>query len=322
MAALSIAGSEAFPPSARIGGVLAATLTPVGTALGPDLERVVEHCARLLRDGCDGINLLGTTGEAVSFSVGQRLAVMRAIAGSGLPLERFMVGTGASALADAVELTAAAAELGFAGALVLPPFYYKNVGDDGLFAHFATLIERVARPSLKLYLYHFPALSGVPFTPAVIARLVDAYPETIAGLKDSSGDMAYADAVVAAFPGLDVFPSTEAILLDARRRGFAGCISATVNVTGRLAGMVWRANGSPDAAADQTALTALRTTIAKRPLVPAIRHTAARLFADAALARMLPPLTPLGADDARALDAELDAQPAFRALTLAAGSNA
>jgi len=299
---------------ARLGGVFAAALTPVGANLEPDLERVVAHCGRLLRDGCDGINLLGTTGEAVSFSVAQRLAVMEAIAVSGLPLERFMVGTGASALADAVTLTAAAARLGFAGALVLPPFYYKGVGDEGLVAHFAALIERVAAPALRLYLYHFPALSGVPFTPASIARLVSAYPATIAGLKDSSGDMAYADAIVAAFPGLAVFPSTEAILLDARRRGFAGCISATVNVTAPLAGRVWRANGSAEAAADQAALSALRATIARRPLVPAIRHAAARLFADPAFARMLPPLVPLSPDEARALDAELDAQAAFRDL--------
>lgn len=290
----------------------------MGPDLAPDLERVVAHCGRLLHDGCDGINLLGTTGEAVSFSVAQRLAVMEAIAASGLPTARFMVGTGAAALADAVTLTAAAARLGFAGALVLPPFYYKDVGDDGLVAHFAALIERVAAPALKLYLYHFPALSGVPFTQAAIGRLLAAYPATIAGLKDSSGDLAYSDAVAAAFPELAVFPSSEAILLDARRRGFAGCISATVNVTGPLAARVWRANGAAEAAADQAALAALRATIARRPLVPAIRHTAARLFADAAFARMLPPLVPLSADEAFALDAELDGQPAFRALTSSA----
>jgi hypothetical protein len=199
--------------------VIAAALTPVGPDFAPDLSRVVAHCGRLLRDGCDGINLLGTTGEAVSFSVAQRLAVMEAIAASGLPPARFMVGTGAAALADAVTLTAAATRLGFAGALVLPPFYYKDVGDDGLYAHFATLIERVAAPALKLYLYHFPALSGVPFSRGAIGRLVAAYPTTIAGLKDSSGDLAYAQAVVTEFPELAVFPSTEAILLDARRRG-------------------------------------------------------------------------------------------------------
>jgi len=298
--------------------VIAAALTPVGPDFAPDLSRVVAHCGRLLRDGCDGINLLGTTGEAVSFSVAQRLAVMEAIAASGLPPARFMVGTGAAALADAVTLTAAATRLGFAGALVLPPFYYKDVGDDGLYAHFATLIERVAAPALKLYLYHFPALSGVPFSRGAIGRLVAAYPTTIAGLKDSSGDLAYAQAVVTEFPELAVFPSTEAILLDARRRGFAGCISATANVTAPLAARVWRANGAADAASDQAALAALRVTIARRPLIPAIRHTAARLFTDAAFARMLPPLVPLSAHEALALDAELDGQPAFRALTPAA----
>ena len=276
------------------------------------------HCRWLLAHGCDGINLLGTTGEATSLSRVQRFGAMEAIAGTALPLERFMVGTGASALADAVALTAHAAELGFAGALVIPPFYFKNVPEDGVFAFYATLIDRVARPDLAFYLYHFPALSGVPFTLALIERLVRAYPGAIAGLKDSSGDMDYARSVVAAFPDLDVFPSTEGTLARAKRDGYAGCISATVNVTAPLAGDVWQAR-EDDVTRLQTqqALAAVRATIAGYSLVPALRHLVAALDGDAGWLRTMPPLAPLEPRDAAALDAALATEPAFARMAAA-----
>jgi len=240
---------------------------------------------------------------------------MESIAASDLPLERFMVGTGANALADAVTLTARAMELGYAGALVIPPFYFKNVTEEGVFAYYAALIERVARLPLRLYLYHFPAVSGVPFTPALIARLVRAYPGTVVGVKDSSGDMGYAQSVAAAFPELDVFPSTEAALATGKRDGYAGCISATTNVTAPLAAAVWRAR-EDDGAREETqrALTRLRATIGRYPLVPAIRHVVARHGGDNGWLRLLPPLAPLGSGDAAALDAALAAQPEFASL--------
>ncbi len=284
------------------------------------------HCRWLLAHGCDGINLLGTTGEATSLSTAQRLTVMEAVAGGGLPLERFMVGTGASALADAATLTARAVELGFAGALVIPPFYFKDVSEDGVVAYLAALIERVARAELRLYLYHFPAQSGVPFTLTLIDRLVRAYPEVIVGLKDSSGDMAYAKSVAAMFPELDVFPSTEAVLALGRREGYAGCISATVNVTAPLAGEVWHAReDDPGRLGAQRALTQLRATIGRYPLVPALRHLIARHSGDERWRRLLPPLAPLRSADAAALDAALAAQPAFASiatLLASAGSEA
>ena len=289
----------------RLAGVCAAALTPLDADLAPDTEALVAHLRRLLAGGCDAINLLGTTGEATSFSVEQRLRVLEAVASSGLPLGAIMVGTGAAALADAVRLTRRATELGYAGALVIPPFYYKNVGDDGVTAYYAALIERVADPRLRLYLYHFPAMSGVPITAEAIARLRSAYGATIAGVKDSANAPGYAAGLVAQCADLDVFPSTEAILATARRDGFAGCISATVNVTAELAGSVWHAGeDDPQRASRQELLSAQRATIARYPLIPALRHLMARRTGDDAWLRIVPPLRPLEARDAAQLDAE------------------
>lgn len=220
----------------KLKGVIAAAATPLAADLSIDLHRLVSHCRSLLGEGgCDGINLLGTTGEATSFSVGQRIEAMRAVAKGRLPLDRFMVGTGAAALEDAVRLTAEAKALGFAGALLLPPFYYKGIGADGLVGYVDTLVRRVGAEGLNLYLYHFPANSGVPYSADVVSRLRDMLPDTLVGLKDSSGDLDYSADLVRRLPGFDVFPSAEASLGRAAELGFAGCISATANVTGRFA---------------------------------------------------------------------------------------
>ena len=164
--------------------------------------------------------MLGTTGEATSFSLEQRKAVMTAYKQTGLPLDRLMVGTGAAATSDAIALTRHAAELGFAGALVLPPFYYKGVPDDGLAAYVAAIVKATSEKPIPIYLYHFPSQSGLPWHVKLIARLLEAHKDRIVGLKDSSGDMAYAREAAGVAKGFDVFPSTEACLLEARTRHF------------------------------------------------------------------------------------------------------
>src|SRR6202163_3352231 len=240
--ALGMSGSPV-----RIRGVVTAVATPVDAALQPDHHALVEHARWLLGNGCDGLNVLGTTGSFASFTVAQRLGIMHALASSGLPLHAMMVGTGASALGDAVELTRAAVALRFAGALVIPPFYYKGVPGDGVFAYLATLIERVGSDALRLYLYNFPANSGVPYTLPLVAPLLATYPNVIVGLKDSSNDADYAAALQREFPQLDVFPSSESVLAASRRAGYAGCISATANITAPLAGALWSHPGVADA---------------------------------------------------------------------------
>lgn len=293
----------------RLTGVCAATLTPLDEARAPDHAALIAHCRRLLANGCDAINLLGTTGEATSFSVDARLGVMEAVAASGLPLSRFMVGTGAAAFADALTLTRAAVRLGFAGALVIPPFYFKNITDDGMFAYYDALIERVGDERLRLYLYHFPQLSGFAFSPPLVARIAAAFGRTLAGLKDSSGAAGYAESIVAVCPDIAVFPSSEAALGDAAAKGFAGCISATVNVSAPLAGDIWRgARGS------HAALGAIRALLARHQLVPAIRAVMASLRGDDGWLRLMPPLAPLGPQATDELLRSLDAIPDFAAV--------
>ena len=299
--------------AARIRGVVAAVATPVDAALQPDLGALIEHSRWLLGNGCDGLNILGTTGGFASLSVAQRLAVMRELASSGLPLSAMMVGTGTSALEDTVELTRAANDLGFGGALVIPPFYYKNVSEDGVFAYYANLIERAGGHSSRLYLYNFPAMSGVAFTPALVGRLLQAYPNVIAGLKDSSNDAAYVAALHEAYPQLDVFPSSEAVLATARRSGYAGCISATVNLTAPLAARVW--DGADDVGTDalQRDLAAIRTAIASVPLIPAVHALLADLRHDGVWSNLMPPLHALTATERAALDSKL-AQTAYESI--------
>ena len=269
---------------AKLRGVIAAIATPLTDEGVPDAARFLKLAKRLLDNGCDGLNVLGTTGEATSFTVEERLALMRAVAGSDLDLGRMMVGTGASATGDAVALTAAASELGFAGALVLPPFYYKGVPDAGIVDYFRAIAA--ASGKVPLYLYNFPAMSGVTYTLGLVRALMDALPGRIAGLKDSSGDLAYAREVAAISDELAVFPSNEAVLIEARRGALAGCISATANLN---AGFCARAFHE----GDQTALAKavrVRALFDGKPLVPGVKAALSALHNDAALGRVKPPL--------------------------------
>ena len=296
--------------SPRLRGVIAATATPIDADFRPDLGRLVRPCRALLDGGCDAINLLGTTGEATAFGVEQRIAVMRAIAESGLPLDRFMVGTGIPALDETVRLTRVACDLGFAGALVLPPFYYPDVSDDGLVAYIDALVARVGHPRLAVYLYHIPQNTKVPWPLEVVARLRDRHGATLAGLKDSAGDLAYARSIVAAVPGFDVFPSSEATLGNAAADGFAGCISATVNVTARESQAAWSGQGSASGAAAAKKAAELRAIVAGHPLVAAVKSLLAARYRDDAWRRLALPLVALDSDRAAALHEAYDRRAA------------
>ena len=295
-------------PAPALRGVIAAIATPVGSDGEPDLARATKLARYLLDNGCDGLNVLGTTGEATSFSLAQRQSVMSAYAQAGLPLDRMMVGTGAAAVADAVALTRHAAALGFAGALVLPPFYYKGVPDDGLAAYIGTLVEATAAQPIPIYLYHFPAQSGLPWHPKLVRRLLETFRTRLVGLKDSSGDMAYAREVAAISPAFHVFPSTEAVLIEARGGAFAGCISATANLNADLCQRAW---SQGDAAALDSAVT-IRKLFDGRPLVPGVKALLAHIHRDAALARVLPPLAAFSPADNAAVVAGYDQARAKR----------
>jgi 4-hydroxy-tetrahydrodipicolinate synthase len=296
------------PVSKTLSGVIAAVATPIDESGAPDLKRAVSLARYLLDNGCDGLNVLGTTGEATSFSLDERKGVMDAYKANGLPLHRLMVGTGAAAMSDAIALTRHAAELGFGGALVLPPFYYKGVPDDGLVAYIDTLVTATQSKPIPLYLYHFPAMSGLPWHVALIERLLESYPSRIVGLKDSSGDMAFARSAAAISPDFAVFPSTEACLIEARAGDFAGCISATANLNADLCGRAW-------ATGDTTALDAavkIRKLFDGKPLVPGVKALLAHIHGDAGLARVKPPLAPFSAADRASVIAGHDAVRAKR----------
>jgi len=295
-------------PKEKLSGVIAAIATPIDEAGNPDLARAVKLARFLLDNGCDGLNVLGTTGEATSFSRYERKMVMDAYKAHDLPLRRLMVGTGAAAIADAVALTQHAAMLGFAGALVLPPFYYKGAPDDGLVAYVDTIVKATADNPIPLYLYHFPAMSGIPWHVALVRRLRETHGARIVGLKDSSGDMDYARAAAAIDKDFAVFPSTEAALLDARAGAFAGCISATANCNADLCSRAWREG---DAAALEAAV-AIRKLFDGKPLVAGVKALLAHIHGDAAFARVKPPLAAFSAADRAAVIAGYDAIRAKR----------
>jgi len=290
-------------PAKTLSGVIAAITTAVDQAGEPDSARSTAFARFLLDNGCDGLNVLGTTGEATSFSLDQRKRVMSAYAASGLPLDRMMVGTGAAALADAIALTKHAAELGFAGALVLPPFYYKGVPDDGLVAYIEAIVNATAERPIPIYLYHFPAQSGLPWHVALIRRLLGEFGDRIVGLKDSSGDMAFAAEAAAVSPRFKVFPSTEAALPQARSGPFAGCISATANLNADLCA---RAYCTGDAAA-LTEAVAIRNLFDGKALVSGVKTLVAHIHGDPQWARTAPPLAAFPAGDRVAVVAGYEA---------------
>jgi len=269
----------------KIRGVVAAVATPINEDGSPDTARATKLARFLLDNGCDGLNVLGTTGEATSFSLDERKRVMDAYKSAGLPLDRMMVGTGASATADAIALTQYASDLGFAGALVLPPFYYKAVPDDGLVAYIEQIVKATSAKPLPIYLYHYPQQSGLHWHIALVKRLLDTFGARIVGLKDSSGDMNYAREAAAISKSFDVFPSTEAVLLEARGGAFAGCISATANLNADLCQRAWKG--------DQSALdaaVAIRKLFEGKALVSGVKALLSHIHSDPALARMKPPL--------------------------------
>src|SRR5512146_1777174 len=204
----------------RIKGVLAPVVTPFKADLSPDTERFTAQCKWLLSQNC-GLAVFGTNSEANSLSVNERIALLEALASAGLDTSRMMPGTGCCALTDSVRLTEQAVKLGCAGVLMLPPFYYKGVSDEGLYRNFAEIIERVGDKRLRIYLYHIPPVAVVGISPRLVERLLKTYPAAIAGMKDSSGDWNNTKMMLDAFArsGFDVFAGSESFLLANMRNG-------------------------------------------------------------------------------------------------------
>lgn len=288
----------------RPAGVYAAVLTPFDAAGAPDPAQLALHCRWLLNRGCNGLSVLGTTGEANSLSVDERIALLEELLARGIPAQTLLPGTGCCAIPDTVRLTARAVQLGAPGVLMLPPFYYKGVREDGLFAFFADVIEAVCDARLRIYLYHFPQMSGVPFTPTLIERLRSRYPQTIAGMKDSSGDLPNMLANAARFPGLDVFTGADEHLLALLQGGGAGCITGVCNVAAAEAARVftrWRQGDTAAAADAQQRLSQIRSAFLAYPLSAALKEVLAQHTGQSQWRQIRPPLTALSTEEATTL---------------------
>jgi 4-hydroxy-tetrahydrodipicolinate synthase len=289
----------------RLSGVLSPVVTPFSDDLSPDADRLVKQCQWLLSQNV-GLAVFGTNSEANSMSVDEKIELLDALVGAGVDTNRMMPGTGCCALTDTVKLTAHAAKLGCAGTLMLPPFYYKGVSDEGIFANFAEVIERVGDESLRIYLYHIPPIAQVGFSVNLIERLVTRYPKTIVGIKDSSGDWDNTFAMLERkWDDFRIFVGSESFLLANMRNGGAGCISATANVNPAAIDKLYQEWQSDNADELQQALDDIRDTVMAYPMIPALKATVAEFSGDEAWRTVRPPLVNLGAEQSATLAAAL-----------------
>lgn len=284
------------PLSPRLHGVLAPVVTPFDERLEPDALRFARHCRWLLSHGCNGLAVFGTNSEANSMSGHERQQLLDVLVEGGVPAASLMPGTGCCSITETAALTSHAVRLGCAGVLVLPPFYYKGVSDEGLFAHFSEVIERVANTRLRVYLYHIPPVAQVGITTGLVERLMARYGAVIAGLKDSSGDWGNTARFLDAFSatGFDVFAGSEVFLLRTLQNGGRGCITAGANVNPHGIGRLYSRWHEPDAVELQREVDTVRALLQAQPsMIPALKALIAHHAGDAGWARVRPPFVSL-----------------------------
>jgi 4-hydroxy-tetrahydrodipicolinate synthase len=298
-------------PSLHPQGVFCAALTPLDVELMPDHARFVAHCRYLLSEGCDGIAMLGTTGEANSFSVSERTSLLEAVVRDGIAPNRLLPGTGVAALSDTIALTRHALSVGVDTVVMLPPFYYKGVTDDGVYASYSEVVQRIGDARLRIVLYHIPQMSMQPISHALIERLRAAYPATFLGIKDSSGDFANMTAMVERFPGFAVLTGADPLLLPLLRNGGAGCITATSNLIARDLAYVYRhfRDRDDDAtlAAAQARIVKARELVSRFAQMPSLKAVVAERTGHAGWQRLRPPLESLPSSQVKELLADAGA---------------
>ena len=290
----------------RIRGVLSPVLTPFAPDLSPDKRRFIAHCQWLLSQNC-GLAVFGTTSEANSLTVKERLALLEELVEAGVDTPRVMVGVGCCSISETVELTSQAVKHACAGVLMLPPFYYKGVSEEGLYRYFSEVVQRVGDTRLRIYLYHIPPIAVVGITASLVERLLESYPEAIAGMKDSSGDWNNTNMFLDAFGrcGFDVFVGSESFLLANMRNGGAGSISATANVNPAAIQKLYAEWKKADADDQQTKLNVIREAFSKYPMISALKQAIAIYANDPAWVKVRPPLVELTSAQAEMLAAEL-----------------
>lgn len=284
-----------------IRGVHCAAATPVTTDGKPDLKLFAAHCRALLDEGCHGIALLGTTGEANSFGRNQRMALVEAAIGAGIPADTLLPGASATSVEDTVALTAHAVKAGVKGCVLLPPYYYKGVSDEGLFRFYARVIEGVGDSRLRVVLYHIPQVSQIAIGHDLIDRLMTAFPGIVTGIKDSSGDLANMTAMCARFPDLGVLAGADPLMLPLLRAGGAGCITATSNLRADALRIVWDGWDDParagEVAAAQARIEDWRTLGNAYVQLPTVKTMLARSRGDPGWLNLMPPLVELSAPE-------------------------
>lgn len=277
-------------------------ITPFKADLSVDTERFIANCSALLADGADGLAPFGTTSEANSLSVAERIDLLDALIDSGVAADRLIPGTGCAALPDSIALTRHAVSRGCLGTLTLPPFYYKNVPEQGVVDSFAAIIDAVGDANLKIYLYHIPQMTGVPVTLTLIEALMAKFPGIFVGLKDSSGNWENTHSIIKAFPELDVYSASEALIPQNVAAGGAGCISASANVNARNIKALMAALGTEKEAAIAAGVTEVRKIFEGLPLIPAIKAAAAARHKDQSYAIVRPPFVKLADSHQAAID--------------------
>ena len=306
--------TETLSPSQRIRGVLAPVVTPFKTDLSPDQDRFIRHCRWLLSQNC-GLAPFGTTSEANSMSAKERISLLDAVVAAGIDPSRMMPGTGCCSIVETVALTTHAVKHGCAGVLMLPPFYYKDVSDDGLYRYFSEVVQRVGDARLRIYLYHIPPVAIVGITPSLVERLLKAYPNAIAGMKDSSGDWKNTKMFLDVFAeaGFDVFVGSETFLLANIRHGGAGTISATANVNPAAIYELYTVTSGVSADVDlepqQARLNVVRDVFSSRKfpsMIAAVKQAIAIYANDPEWARVRPPLLELTSEEAKLLADDLE----------------
>ena len=293
-----------------IKGVFSAAATPVNADLTPDHGALVAHSRQLLADGLHGVALLGSTGEANSFSAAERMAMLEAVVKGGVPAEALLPGTGLCALPETIALTRHALGLGVTKVVMLPPFYYKGVSDQGLYDAYSHVIDSIADDRLQVILYHIPPISQVPLSLDLIGRLLEKYPRTIAGVKDSGGQLDNMIAMVQRFPSLAVLAGADPLLLPLLQNGGSGCITATSNLAGKQLRTVFDKFADASAAAEveaaQKRIVALREASNSFPQIPTIKAMVARRYGAAGWVNTRPPLVRLSDEQITRLNPILD----------------
>jgi len=277
-------------------GVWAASLTPMDEHLNIDTDIYIHHILNLLGQGCNGVALFGTTGEANSFSVSEKMLVLASVIKAGIDPTRLMVGTGCCAVSETISFTKSAIDFGFVNFLVLPPFYYKGVSAQGVFNAYAQLIAFLPQTGINIIIYDIPQVSGVEISLELLMRLRTAFPQTIKGVKNSTGNWAAIEATCEAMPGFAVFAGTEQYLLPTLQAGGAGCISATANVTSRKLGEIYEQRDKPSATELQVTATKTRLMLQQFPPASALKQIIANTSRRKIWLNIRPPLTELSTD--------------------------